>query len=308
MPGDAVVGASAVSAAAVLLWWTVFGDRRVGRRVARNLKSGRITPVTDIREQILAAPASERVVMPAARRLALAARRLTPTGVVEKLNNRIQMAGMSSRWPVERTLAAKFILGACGVLLGLSLASTGRALAMAYGLALPLIAFSAPDVVLRLKAKTRQQQIRVSLPDTLDQITVCVEAGLAFESAMARAATTGTGPLADELVRTLQDVQLGVPRREAMRRLSERNEVDELRQFVQAIVQAEEHGVPIARVLRIQAAELREKRRQAAEERAMKVGIKMLFPLVICILPTVFIVILAPAIFGLVDSLGGNRL
>jgi tight adherence protein C len=147
----------------------------------------------------------------------------------------------------------------------------------------------------------------VALPDTLDQVTVCVEAGLGFEGALARAARSGSGPLADEIVRTMQDIQLGVPRKDALRRLGDRNGVEELRRFVLAVVQAEGYGVPIARVLRLQAAELREKRRQSAEEHAQKIGIKLLFPLVTCILPTVFIVILGPAIIGLMNGLATPR-
>ena len=230
-------------------------------------------------------------------------RRLTPASAVESLNARILRAGMSSRWPLERTLAAKFLLGAFGAVFGLLFVTSGKFVSVLFGLVLPVFGFFGPDLVLRAKAKERQKRIRVSMPDTLDQITVCVEAGLGFEAAMARAARTGDGPLADELLRTLQDVQLGVPRREAIARLGERNDVDELRHFVHAIVQAEGFGVPMARVLRVQSSELRDKRRQEAEERAMKVSIKMLFPLVFCILPTTFIVILAPAIIRLAASL-----
>lgn len=312
MAAEVVFGAGAVSGAAVLLWSSVAGGRRVGKRAAKNLQVG--FDVVDMREHVLAAPASERVVLPFMERMAKQARRLTPAGAIDKLNTRIAMAGMASSWPLERTLAAKFLLGGVGAFFAALLFMTGHPIAMLYGLALPLVLFRGPDLVLKMKAGERQRALRLALPDTLDQLTVCVEAGLAFEGAMARAARTGDasgsggrgGPLAEELVRTLQDVQLGVPRREALQRLIDRNDVDELRQFVQAVIQAEAYGVPMARVLRVQSAELREKRRQAAEERAMKVGIKMLFPLVLCILPTVFIVILAPAVFRLVDALSGS--
>jgi tight adherence protein C len=207
---------------------------------------------------------------------------------------------------VDRVLAAKFLLSAFGALLGLLLVSSGNALATIYGLVLPVAGFWGPDLMLGAQGKRRQREIRVALPDTLDQVTVCVEAGLGFEAALARAARSGSGPLADEIVRTMQDIQLGVPRKDALRRLGDRNGVEELRRFVLAVVQAEGYGVPIARVLRLQSAELREKRRQRAEEHAQKIGIKLLFPLVTCILPTVFIVILGPAIIGLMDTLGGR--
>jgi len=258
---------------------------------------------TDLREQMLAAPPSERAEVPLIERVAHVARRLTPAGAIDGLNRRIMRAGMSSSWPVDRTLAAKLILGGVGAVLGLLLMTGGTAAGVLFGLSLPIVMFFAPDEILRLKAVERQKRIRIALPDTLDQITVCVEAGLGFEGALARAAKTGDGPLAEEIVRTLQDVQLGVPRKEAMRGLADRNSVDELKQFVLAIIQAEGFGIPIARVLRIHANELREKRRQAAEERAMKISVKMLLPLVTCILPTVFIVMIGPAIFELAGSL-----
>lgn len=302
-----IMGAMAVCTAAVLLWWTVAGDRRVTQLAAKNLQLGLNVDARslDMRARMLAAPASERVVLPLVVRVSARTRRLMP-GQASRLNQRILMAGMSAKWPLDRTLAAKMLATIVSVPVSLMAFSTGNTMAVAYGLVLPALAYFGPDYLLHLKAKQRQRQIRLLLPDTLDQITVCVEAGLGFEAAMARAAITGTGPLAEELSRTLQDVQLGVPRADALRRMGERNSVDELRRFVQAILQAEAHGVPIARVLRIQSTELRDKRRQAAEEKAMKVSIKMLFPLVFCILPTIFIVILGPAVFRLMDALGGG--
>lgn len=300
MQAEAILGAAAVSGGALCLWWSVAGDRRLRGRAAENLRVGLRT---DVRDQVLAAPASDRAQVPLLERVAHVARRLTPAGAIDGLNRRIMRAGMSSSWPVDRTLAAKLILGGVGAVLGLLLMTGGTAAGVLFGLSLPMLMFFAPDEILRLKAVERQKRIRIALPDTLDQITVCVEAGLGFEGALARAARTGDGPLAEEIVRTLQDVQLGVPRKEAMRGLADRNAVDELKQFVLAIIQAEGFGVPIARVLRIHANELREKRRQAAEERAMKISVKMLLPLVTCILPTVFIVMIGPAIFELAGSL-----
>lgn len=300
-----VMGSLALSGSGVVLWWSVAGDRRRRGRAARNLRAG-LGPATDLRHQLLELPASERVVVPLATRVALTVRRVTPSGMVERLNAKILLAGKAGEWPVDRVLTAKLLLGVVGTLLGLLLLSSGNALAMLYGLVLPPASFFGPDLLLGAQGKKRQRQIRVALPDTLDQVTVCVEAGLGFEAALARAGRSGEGPLAEEIVRTMQDIQLGVPRKDALRRLADRNGVEELRRFVSAVIQAEGYGVPIARVLRLQAAELREKRRQAAEEHAQKISIKLLFPLVLCILPTVFIVILGPAIFSLMDTLGGT--
>ena len=301
MPAEVVVGAAAIGTAAVGMWWSVGGDRRAHSRAVANLRSG-----LDVAAVRLAAPASERVAAPALERLAERARRVTPAAAVVSLNRKIAMAGMSSQWTVERTLAWKALLGGIGLALGLVLLASGSTFGVVYGLMVPLTLFLLPDVVLRARGRDRQHQLRIALPDTLDQITVCVEAGLGFEAAMARSARTGSGPLAEELVRTLQDVQLGVARKEALRALGDRNDVDELRQFTQAIIQAEGYGVPIGRVLRIQASELRDKRRKTAEEKAMKVSVKMLFPLILCILPCVFIVMLGPSVIRLIDALGGG--
>jgi tight adherence protein C len=300
VPTEVVFGAAAISGAVVGTWWSLSGDRRVHARAAANLRAG-----LDAAAVQLGAAAAGRGA-PLLDRLASHAQRATPAGTREALNRRITMAGMSSEWTVERTLAMKALLGAAGLVLGLLFLQAGSALAVLLGLLVPVTAFFFPDIVLRARARDRQHRIRTSLPDTLDQITVCVEAGLGFEAAMARAARTGTGPLAEEVLRTLQDVQLGVARKEALRALGERNDVEELRQFTRAIIQAEGYGVPIGRVLRIQASELRDKRRKSAEEKAMKVSVKMLFPLILCILPCVFIVMLGPSVMRLADALGGG--
>jgi tight adherence protein C len=129
-----------------------------------------------------------------------------------------------------------------------------------------------------------------------------VEAGLAFEPAMARASRSRRGPLADELSRTLQDIQLGVPRAVALKNLVQRTDVPDLRTFVHAIAQAEKYGVPIARILRVKSSELRSKRRQAAEERAMKIPVKIVVPLIFCILPALFIVLMGPAVIRIANT------
>nr|WP_269449842.1 type II secretion system F family protein [Auraticoccus cholistanensis] len=135
-------------------------------------------------------------------------------------------------------------------------------------------------------------------------MTIAVEAGLGFESAMARAGRNGRGPLAEELVRTLQDVQMGLSRREAYAALAARTDTPDLRRFIRAVVQADAYGISIADVLRTQAAEMRLKRRQRAEEKAMQIPVKVIFPLMLCILPVLFIVLLGPAAMDIVDALG----
>jgi tight adherence protein C len=152
------------------------------------------------------------------------------------------------------------------------------------------------------RGQERQDAIGLELADTLDQMTIAVEAGLGFESAMARAGANGKGPLAEELVRTLQDIAVGQPRREAYLALAERTGVKDLARFIRAVVQADAYGVSIADVLRTQAQEMRLKRRQRAEEKAMQIPVKVIFPLILCILPTLFIVLLGPAVMDIVAA------
>ncbi len=145
-------------------------------------------------------------------------------------------------------------------------------------------------------------QIEKSLPDVIDQLTVSVEAGLGFDAAMARSSEGRSGPLADEFKRVLQDLQIGVARQDALERMVERTDVADLRQFVVSIRQSTKHGLPIARVLKIQSQELREKRRARVEEKAASLPVKIVFPLVFCILPALFVVVLGPAALSISDS------
>ena len=168
-----------------------------------------------------------------------------------------------------------------------------------------LFGFFGPDLVLRHKAEERQQVIRRSLADTVDQMVISVRAGLGLDAAIARVARTTEGPLASELARVVQDTRAGVPRAAALAALAERVRVPELRQMVVALAQAEKLGVPVAQTLQIQAAELRLKRRQHAEEQAMKLPVKILFPMVIFIMPCLFIVVLGPAAINIMKTLGG---
>ncbi len=167
---------------------------------------------------------------------------------------------------------------------------------------LALIAYLLPDLVLRLQGRDRQQAIQTALPDVLDQMSISVEAGLGFDAALGRVVESGRGPLVDELQRTLREIAIGVPRKQAFRNLVERTDVPELRHFVFAVNQAEEYGLPIAQVLRVQSKELRVIRRQRAEERAMKLPVKIVFPLVFCIFPALFVVLLVPAAIRIFEA------
>ena len=165
-----------------------------------------------------------------------------------------------------------------------------------------VVGYFLPELLLHSRGQERRQKITLELADTLDQMTIGVEAGLGFDSAMARSGRNGTGPLAEEMLRTLAEIQVGHSRREAYASLVERTNVPDLRRFVRAVIQADAHGIAVADVLRMQAAEMRLKRRQRAEETAMKLPVKVLFPLMFCILPVLFIVLLGPAVLSIVET------
>ncbi len=228
---------------------------------------------------------------------------LTPQGTLARLNRLAGTAGRPAAWPVPRLVAAKLVLAAIAAALGLLVVSGDPSL-VTVGLAVvvTVVAYFVPELLLYSRGQERQEAITLELADTLDQMTIAVEAGLGFEAAMARAGRNGRGPLAEELVRTLQDIAVGQPRREAYLALAERTGVKDLGRFIRAVVQADAYGVSIADVLRTQAQEMRLKRRQRAEEKAMQIPVKVIFPLILCILPTLFIVLLGPAVMDIVAA------
>jgi tight adherence protein C len=298
-----VLGSAALVATPALLWWALAGDRTAAV-VSHNLTTG--LAGVDVRDAVLARSARERALEPMVERWAARARRLTPAGRIDALERRILLAGTPREWTLERVLAAKLGLTVAGAAVGLLLVLTGPGLLSVLVLVVaPLLGWFGPDGLLSSRATRRQEAIRAALPDTLDQVTIGVEAGLGFEAALARTARSGSGPLAEELLRTLQDVQAGMSRSEALRRFVDRAEVEELQHFVLAVVQAESYGIPVSQVLRVQSAELRVRRRQRAEEQAQKLPVKILFPLVLCILPALFIVLVGPAALRIGEVFGG---
>jgi tight adherence protein C len=228
---------------------------------------------------------------------------LTPDGTVARLDRLASRAGRPADWPVSKLVAAKLVLLAvAGGLGALVVSAHASSLNVLLVLGMTLVAYFVPELLLYSRGQERQAAIGLELPDTLDQMTIAVEAGLGFESAMSRAAKNGKGALAEELTRTLQDIAVGQPRREAYLALAERTAVPDLGRFIRAVVQADAYGVSIADVLRTQAQEMRLKRRQRAEEKAMQIPVKVIFPLILCILPTLFIVLLGPAVMDMVAA------
>jgi tight adherence protein C len=230
--------------------------------------------------------------------------RLSPSGIAEKLQHRLDLAGNPTAWTPDRILAAKglglFALAGLGAFFGVSLPVGWLVIAVAAG---SVSGFFLPDLLVYNAGVKRQEKIRKALPDALDMLTVCVEAGLGFDAAVAQVARNTTGPLAGEFARVLQEMQIGKSRAHALHAMTERTTVPELRAFVSALVQASELGIAMATVLREQAKELRVRRRQRAEERAQKVPVKILFPLIFCIFPVMFVVIIGPAAINIAQQL-----
>lgn len=233
--------------------------------------------------------------------------RLTPGSYVQKLDRLLSLAGRPPSLPLGRVLAAKPALGLFGALFGLFISTNSSSgIIKLVGIFVVLLGYFIPDLMLYSKGQERQKAMQLELANTMDQMLISVEAGLGFEGAMARAGENGKGPLAEELVRTLQDMQVGRSRRESYLALAERTNVPELRSFVQAVIQADTYGIAISRVLRVQAKVMRVKRRQRAEEKAMKLPVMVLFPLLLFIFPVLFIAILGPAVINAITAFSGG--
>ena len=249
-------------------------------------------------------PFSARVISPGFGRLVSLGRRFTPADQAQRLKRKLDLAGNPVGWDVDRLLAFKMlgliIGGVAGVLVPLLF---GNVLwAIVFGIGLAAFGFFLPNIILYQTAYDRSATIQRELPDALDLLVISVESGLGFDAALSQVSRNTKGPLSEEFFRVLQEMQIGTGRSDAMRALGERTDVTELRGFITSMVQADAFGIPIAQVLRVQAREMRIKRSQRAEEMAMKIPVKILFPLIFCILPALFVVIMGPAIIQIVDS------
>lgn len=255
-----------------------------------------------------------RVVMPFLRKVSFVARRMTPAGEIKSVEQKLETAGHPWRMGVAEFLGAQlvcwvvFLALACATYLVLSkgltlghgsyrihLSPAGSLLAWATAIIMAFIGFILPSYLLQYAINERQTKIRKALPDTIDLLTVSVEAGVGLDGAMAKVAEKVKGPLTKEMIRALDEIRMGKQRMQALRDMAERIGLPEVRTFVAALFQAEQLGVSIAKVLRVQGETLRSKRSQMARELASKLPVKMLFPLVLFIFPALFIVLLGPA-------------
>lgn len=252
---------------------------------------------------------ADRVIDPMQARALTFGRRITGADQAERIRRKLEAAGNPRAWTVDRVVSLKVLCAVVFPVIGLvyggllGLAVTWLVLLAVLGAA---IGFFAPDLYLYQLGYNRADQIKRTLADAVDLLTISVEAGLGFDAALQQVARNTTGPLAEEFSRVLREMQLGMGRADAMRALGDRSNVDDLKTFVGSMVQADAFGIPIGQVLRVQSSEIRVKRRQYAEEQAQKVPVKIMVPLVLCILPCLFVIVMGPAVISAYDAFSGK--
>jgi tight adherence protein C len=247
---------------------------------------------------------SERVLSPAAGRLASIPLKLNPRTNVDLISARLVAAGLAPRVSVKAFLAAKGGTTIAGALLGLAFGALASIVGAVFLVPMLAIAgFLGPDVFLTARLRSRREAIRAELPDALDLLAVSVEAGLGFDGAVTKLTEHMEGPLVQEFSLTLNQIRIGESRPVALKKMAERVSAPELSSFVRAVIQADQLGISLGRILRVQAADARNRRQAAAEEKAMKAPIKMLFPTVLFIFPAMFLVILGPALLNILAVL-----
>lgn len=304
-----LVGLLLLGAAIVLIVYVIGAQADEKAVVRSSLRELQGYEVENLRDQELLVPITDRAVAPVMSGLTNIGRRFTPTGYTDNVRQKFVYAGEPRVDAVDRFLAVRvltvafipvvlfvvFLWNPIG-LEGLSQWGVGGLLC--------LVLILGPDAILSRRVDERQAQLQRKLPDILDLLTISVEAGLGFEQALDRTISAVPGALSEEFARMLGEVRAGASRAEAMRALEQRTNVPEVRSFVLAILQADTFGVSIGRVLRAQADEMRVKRRQLAQERAGKAPVKMLIPMVFCIFPALFVVVIGPAVINIADAFG----
>lgn len=291
----------------LLIVWALLGTRSSDPVQARLTQLGTLEGVTSLEEIELQQPLMDRTLRPMMRRLSGIGTRLTPRERVGRTEGRLAQAGYpyglrTIDFMGLKVVSALVVSGLAFLLFGVAMGS-GISSSLVFAVIALAAGFFLPDYWLITRIKGRQKAILLAIPDTLDLLTISVKAGLGFDAALAKVIEKTEGPLTDEFRRALAEVRIGKPRRDALKEMVGRTNVPALTNFIGAIVQAEQLGVAIANVLEVQSEQLRIERRQRAEEMAAKAPIKMLFPLVGCIFPSMFIVILGPAMILIVNNL-----
>lgn len=275
-----------------------------GRRRAVELLESQVQRI-NLRAETLEEPLSRRLLLPSIHRLERAVKRITPADVGRRLEHKLVLAGSPAGWTASKVAASKVVTAVGGGIIGLMFASRAGVGATSLVIVVMFTWMGAivPNLILMGRATKRQTEIKRALPDTMDLLSITVEAGLGLEAAISVVSANVEGPLTQELNRLLHEIRLGVSKVDAFRNLADRTDVDEIQSFLMSMIQAETFGVSITKVLRAQAIELRAKRRQAAERKAQQLGVKMIFPLIFCILPSIFVVTLGPAVLTLMNTL-----
>ncbi len=248
---------------------------------------------------------SQRVLKPLFNSMAALFSRMTPKDKSSPTAKRLAAAGLAGQWDSSEWKALQFGLGMLSGIIVFVLLSLGSATYLknlGFALIGMFFGYLLTDSWLKAKVRSRQTEIQDTLPDVLDLLTVSVEAGLGFDAALLKVSEKQRGVLGQEFIKVLQEINLGRPRREALRDMSKRIEVEDLRSFLSSLVQADQLGISIGGVLRNQSGQMRLKRQQRAEEKAQKAPIKMMIPLVFFIFPCIFIVTLGPVILSLIES------
>jgi tight adherence protein C len=281
----------------VIVWAGVGVTRAREEMTDRLSVYGRGQAPGSARDEQLAKPLAQRTVGPVVIGMGKFLRRFTPVGYLEKIEKQLVHAGNPGSLDAPAFVVIKLLTTIGGLLLAFFTVDYGNDAIQRIALfTLPIaLGFFGPNAWLQRKIDERAADMLRALPDILDLLVISVEAGLGFDAALSRVVATVPGPLSEEFFRMLQETRVGVSRRDAMRHLMDRTDLDELRSFILAMIQAEAFGVAIARVLRVQADEMRVKRRQRAQEKAFAAPVKLVFPLVFCIFPSLFIVLLGPA-------------
>jgi tight adherence protein C len=276
----------------------------LAKRLAEYSQRGEAVSLEEIE---LSQPFSERVLLPIMSRLGDISSRFTPQRVIEQTRVRIEMAGNPGRMDATTFIFLHFVSAALfgGLILLLTFLSKTFSLPLKFLVVLifTVLGYFFPDLWIRSRINSRQKQVRKAMPDALDLLTICVEAGLGFDAAMSKVNEKWDNELSLAFGRVIREIQLGKLRRDALRDMSERLGLPEMTSFVAAVIQSEMLGVSMAKVLRIQSDQMRMKRRQHAEEEAHKAPIKMIFPMGLFIFPSLMIVLLTPAAFRLSGSL-----
>ncbi|MEI7592681.1 MAG: type II secretion system F family protein [Actinomycetes bacterium] len=297
------------SAVGILLFAVLshLNEKAVVRESLRHLEG---YEVENVRDQELLVPIAERAFSPVLGGLTKVGRRFTPEGYTDSVRKKYIQMGDGSATSIDRFLALRVVtvalvpLAFVFVYLWNPLGVTGLMQTLLF-LVLAAALLIAPDTSLSRKVEARQHELRVMLPDILDLLTISVEAGLGFEQALDRTIAAVPCALSDEFSRMLGEVRAGASRASALRALDKRTDVPEVRSFVLAILQADTFGVSIGRVMRSQADEMRTKRRQMAEEKAQKAPVKMLIPMVFCVFPALFVIVIGPAIINIRHAFAG---